>query len=135
MRVLTMAGFVLLVGSVGPSFSQDIRDQTVVANCSTRPTEWNGKRHACDSQWSEAVAPTGYVFSEATLRGGAWSYQGSEHGCLVEWDRRVEVIPGTHIYQPTVLRVRAHARSMKGHGKPRGWAECKYTVSLTRYAL
>ena len=123
----------LLALPVTPSFAQDIREQTVVAECTTGTTSMSGARNGCDSAWSEAVAPTGYVFSKESLQGGEWSGAGSEHECLIAWDGNVEVIPGSKILQPTILRARAHARSAKGHGAGRGWAKCKYTVTLTKF--
>lgn len=132
-RTLSLTGPVLLIVGMSTSFSQDTREQTVVAECTSGTTNMKGERNACDSAWSEAVAPTGYVFSKESLQGGEWSGNGSEHNCLVQWDGNVEVIPGSKILQPTILRARAHARSEKGHGAGRGWAKCKYTVTLTKY--
>lgn len=107
--------------------------QTVTAECTTKETGADGKRHGCDSAWAELRAPEGFVFAEKSLTGGEWSGAGSEHNCLLRWDEYVEIIPGSAIEQPRVLRLAAHARSPKGHLSGRGWSKCKYTVKLSKY--
>jgi hypothetical protein len=132
-RTVVCVLFVMAGSNV--SLAQEPKTQTIVAECTTGTTDAQGRRNACDSRWSELVAPDGFVFSKESLGGrGKWSAAGSENDCRIAWDKNVEVIPGSKIYQPTVLRLQAHARSAKGHGGGRGWAKCEYTVILTKYA-
>jgi hypothetical protein len=77
-------------------------------------------------------APDGFVLSQNSLSGGLISGNGSEQECHVDWSQMTEVLPG--ITQPRRLTLRAHALSPKGHFAGRGWATCKYTVSLVPIA-
>jgi|GEM_PF-5727834 len=109
---------------------------TLKANCTTSPTGGDGRRHACDSPWQEYKAPGDFVIAERGLTVRETSGNGSEHGCPHHFDGYVEVIPGTGIKQPTIFRLRAHARSPKGHWAGRGWAFCEANfvqVEVPRY--
>lgn len=133
MNVMSYVVGGILFALVGSVSAQTPEPQTITAECTTKETAGNGKRHACDSAWAELRAPEGFVFAERSLRGGEWSGAGSEHNCLLRWDDWVEVIPGSGIEQPRVLRLASHARSPKGPFSGRGWSKCKYTVSLSKY--
>ncbi|MER9623299.1 hypothetical protein NKI98_17955 [Mesorhizobium sp. M0222] len=100
---------------------------TLKANCTTDATGGDGRRKACDSAWQEYQTPGDFVIAEISKTVRETSANGSEHECLSHFDKYVEVIPGTGIKQPTVFRLRAHARSPKGHWAGRGWEYCEAT--------
>ena len=104
--------------------------QKITAECTTKATGMDGKRHGCSSKWSIITAPTGFVFAKDTFKGGKVSKSGSEHSCQTVWEGDREVVPG--VKQPTVLKIRAKARSPKGYNSGRGWVNCEFSVQLVR---
>lgn len=115
----------LAAEEAGKSAAQTV---TATAQCKTKGTELDGRRHACHSQAQTVTAPAGYVLAKETASGGLTSKNGSEYGCLVDWADPVDVIPG--VPQPRTITLVAHARSPEGHATGAGWAECKYTVNM-----
>lgn len=106
----------------------NLTPMTLTAQCTTDATGGDGVRHGCDSENQTLQAPDGFVLSQNSLSGGLISGNGSEQECHVGWAEMAEILPG--ITQPRRLTLRAHARSPKGHFAGRGWATCRYTVTL-----
>lgn len=110
--------------------------QSVAAECTTDATGGDGVRHDCDSTPTAISAPRGFVFIKdgpMGLAGGKTSGNGSEHECRYEWGDYVEIVPGTGIVQPRTFTLTAHARSPSGHFSGRGWAACRFQLTLTAY--
>ncbi|MBY3104509.1 hypothetical protein HFO68_08075 [Rhizobium laguerreae] len=105
---------------------------TATAQCTTDATGGDGVRHGCDSEIQTLQAPDSFVLAQNSLVGGLISGNGSEQECHIEWSQQTEILPG--IAQPRRLTLRAHARSPKGHFAGRGWATCKYSVTLAPLA-
>lgn len=110
--------------------------QTVAAECTTRPTGGDARRHSCNSAASVINAPDNFVFIKdgpKGLSGGEFSGRGSEHWCIYEWSNYVEIIPDSGIVAPRTFSLRAHARGPRDRFAGRGWSKCKYELSFTSY--
>ena len=105
-------------------------EQVIAAECTSKGTEIGGARNTCFSHVSVLHAPAGFVFSKDSISGGFTSRKGSEYSCYIKWDDWRDVVPG--IAQPTTVTLQAHARSPRHHRGSRGWAKCRYTISLVR---
>lgn len=103
------------------------------AECTTKATGGDGARSGCDSAWSTHKVPSGYAYVEDKLEKGFTSKNGSEKRCDHAWTDEVEIVKGTGITQPTTLKVRAHARSPRGHFAGRGWAKCYFKGVYVKY--
>mgnify|MGYP003554402402 CR=1 FL=1 len=129
---IAVAAVTALLCSQG-ALAQAPEPQTFTAECTTKETGVDGVRHGCSSETAMLRAPQGFVFAERTLTGGEISGAGSEHSCNLAWDEYVEIVPGSEIQQPRVVKLSAKARSPKGRAAGRGWAKCKFTVKLSKY--
>lgn len=95
------------------------------AECTTAGTRASGIRESCESEFSVYQAPAGYVIVKDQVQVADLSANGSHHDTDVLYDDWVEVIPGTKIYQPRVIKVRVRAMSEGGmfNVGVRGWKE------------
>lgn len=135
-RAVILAGTVAIptvAVTASTANASNIAPQVVHAECTTRATEWDGRRHGCASKVSVLKAPSGFVFAEKKFTANKTSKNGSEHSCKYSFEKYVEVIEGTGIMQPTEIKVRGKARSPKGSSSGRGWVNCTFTAPLTAY--
>ncbi len=113
--------------------AQEVIEFDYRAECTTEATGGDGVRHSCRSEWSTHTVPSGYVYIENKLEKGTTSDAGSENYCEHEFSDLVEVVSGTGITQPRTLKVRAVARSPKGHFTGRGWSKCYFRGVYVKY--
>jgi hypothetical protein len=137
MRYSEITQLVALIASVAVptiALSADIVPLQLGSQCSTDPTDWDGKGHSCVAEPpSCTTAPTGYVIAVATVIPKLVAGNGPSSQCQVWYTDPVEVIPGSHITQPSRACLRAYAESGSGHAGVRGSANCLLNGDMTRY--
>ena len=110
--------------------SKDAAKQTLVVQCRARQTGLNGARNACKATPGQIRAPMGYVLAENTLARKVLSHRGTGKGCWYEFSEYVAIVPG--IEQPTVLTVKANARSPRRPLSGAGWINCEFTIDMVK---
>lgn len=103
------------------------------AECTTRDTGVDAAQSECVSDADEAVAPENFYFVETESVVRRLSGGGEAPECAFEFDGLVEVVPIAGITRPTIVRLRAKARSYEGVGAGRGWASCQGDFVAVRY--
>ena len=81
------------------------------SQCTTKATDYRGRRNSCESSTQKFTAPSGWVLNQMSLEKVFLAKNGSEYSCHHSWADWTEVIPGTGIIQPRTLIMRANARS------------------------
>lgn len=110
----------------------DSQWEVIATEATTKGTLASGKRRSAKSEWTEFVAPKGYVIVPADTKVEYTSRAGSENSVDIVYEKYTEIIDGTDIKMPKVVRVRAQARSPKHKHGARGWTKAKVTVRIVR---
>lgn len=129
----TMA-FVLAVSS--EAWAGESYTGSVASEVTTKGTDNDGTGHIADSDWTTFPVPRGFIINEKATKVHVLSAAGREKEYKVEYADYVEVIPGTGIVAPTVIRVKTHARSPRDFWNAgcRGWMKVRVDFTYVRYA-
>ncbi|WP_405081881.1 alkaline protease [Paenibacillus chitinolyticus] len=98
----------------------------------TEATLPDGRRRANWGDWQSVTAPQGYVINKDKINVSAIVERGSENTYEKVFEDWVEIIPGTGIELPRTFKVRAFARSSRGHSAGGGASEYSFTGDFVK---
>lgn len=105
----------------------------LVARAETEATLPDGRRRAEWGPWESVTAPEGFVINKDKINVAAIVERGSENRDERVFEDWVEIIPGSGIELPRTFKVRAFARSSRGHSAGGGATEYEYTGTFVPY--
>lgn len=108
----------------------DVQYLSAVAD--TEATSLSGERKSNWSDWDQVTAPEGFAINKDKIKREAVSERGSENRDEVVFSDYVEILPGTGVELPRTVKVRAFARSSRGHGGGGGHTHYKYEVPFVK---
>jgi hypothetical protein len=116
------------MAAIGDELKGEISSET-----STGTSGPDGTRVSSDSDWSSFPVPSDYAINKDKTNVEIISEMGSEHDYTLEYDNYVEVVPGTGIKMPQLIRVKTHARSSKGPFGGKGSEKVKVTFYYVKF--